>query len=66
MPQPIKGEGKDKFLQRCMADEESVGSFPDESQRYAVCTRVWETHTREALNALREVSKEKVNGFLSY
>jgi len=54
MPQPIKGEGKDKFLQRCMVDEESVNSFPDESQRYAVCTRVWETHKREALSIYKK------------
>lgn len=54
MPQPIKGEGKDKFLQRCMADEESVNSFPDESQRYAVCTRVWDTHKREALSLYKK------------
>lgn len=54
MPQPIKGEGKDKFLQRCMADEESVNSFPDESQRFAVCQRVWETHSREALSLYKK------------
>lgn len=59
MPQPIKGEGKDKFLQRCMADEESVGSFPDESQRYAVCNRVWETHKREALSLYKKSFAEK-------
>jgi hypothetical protein len=51
MPQPIKGEKKDTFIQRCMSDEESVGAFPDESQRYAVCNRVWETHAREAMTA---------------
>ncbi len=50
MPQPIKGEKKDTFIQRCMADEESVNSFPKEDQRYAVCQRVWETHAREALS----------------
>ena len=54
MPQPIKGEGKDKFLQRCMADEESVNSFPDENQRYAVCNRVWDTHKREALSLYKK------------
>jgi hypothetical protein len=42
-----------------MADEKSVGSFPDESQRYAVCTRVWETHTREALNRYVKSLKKK-------
>ena len=50
MPQPIKGEKKDTFIQRCMSDEESVNSFPSEDQRFAVCNRVWETHTREALS----------------
>ena len=59
MPQPIKGEGKDKFLQRCMADEESVGAFPDESQRYAVCNRVWDTHKREALSLYKNSFAEK-------
>lgn len=59
MPQPIKGEGKDKFLQRCMADEESVGAFPDESQRYAVCNRVWDTHKREALSLYKNSNKKK-------
>ena len=59
MPQPIKGEGKDKFLQRCIADEESVKSFPDESQRYAVCQRVWETHKREALSLYKKSFAEK-------
>lgn len=59
MPQPIKGEGKDKFLQRCMADEESVGAFPDETQRYAVCNRVWDTHKREALSLYKKSFAEK-------
>jgi hypothetical protein len=59
MPQPIKGEGKDKFLQRCMADEESVNSFPDKFQRYAVCNRVWETHKREALSLYKKSFAEK-------
>lgn len=59
MPQPIKGEGKEKFIERCMADEKSVGSFPDESQLYAVCTRVWDTHKREALNRYVNSLKKK-------
>jgi hypothetical protein len=51
MPQPIKGEKKETYIARCMADEESVNSFPKEDQRYAVCNRVWETHAREAMTA---------------
>lgn len=59
MPQPIKGEGKEKYIARCMAAEESVNSFPDESQRYAVCNRVWETHKREALTQYVNSLKKK-------
>jgi len=43
-----------------MSDEESVGAFPDESQRYAVCNRVWETHTREAMKAYVKSLKNEV------
>jgi hypothetical protein len=60
MPQPIKGEKKDTFIQRCMSDEESVGAFPDESQRIAVCNRVWETHAREAMKAYVKSLKNEV------
>jgi hypothetical protein len=60
MPQPIKGEKKDTFIKRCMGDEESVGAFPDESQRYAVCNRVWETHAREAMKAYVKSLKNEV------
>jgi hypothetical protein len=42
-----------------MADEESVGAFPEESQRYAVCNRVWETHKREALSRYVKSLKKK-------
>lgn len=50
MPQPVKGEQKQTFLNRCMSDLESIDSHPDEKQRYAVCTHTWETHSREALS----------------
>lgn len=50
MPQPVKGEQKDSFLVRCMADVESIDSHPNEKQRYAVCIHTWETHSREALS----------------
>jgi hypothetical protein len=59
MPQPIKGEGKEKYLERCMAAEESVNSFPDKFERYAVCNRVWETHKREALTQYVKSLKKK-------
>tara|TARA_R110000868_G_scaffold158694_1_gene387039 strand:+ start:117 stop:296 length:180 start_codon:yes stop_codon:yes gene_type:complete len=59
MSQPIKGEKKDTFLDRCMIEQERVDSFPDESQRYAVCQRVWETHAREAMTKYVNSLKKK-------
>jgi hypothetical protein len=57
MPQPIKGEKKETFLARCIADEESVNAFPDKFQRYAVCVHTWETHSREALSIYKDTFK---------
>lgn len=41
MPKPTPSETHDDFLTRCMGDEESKTSFPDEAQRYAVCESKW-------------------------
>ena len=41
MPKPNPNETHDDFITRCMSDEESKSSFPDESQRYAVCESKW-------------------------
>lgn len=41
-----------------MSEQERADSFPDESQRYAVCQRVWETHTREALSLYKKSFNE--------
>ena len=46
-----------------MIEQERVDSFPDESQRYAVCQRVWETHAREALSLYK---KSFVNQKISF
>jgi hypothetical protein len=59
MPQPVKGEQKQTFLNRCMSDLESIDSHPDEKQRYAVCIHTWETHSREALSIYKKTLKEK-------
>lgn len=37
MPKPRKGESEQKFISRCMADEEARRSFPDRAQRFAFC-----------------------------
>ena len=62
MPQPIKGEKKQTFLDRCMTDLESIDTHPNEKQRYAVCVHTWETHSREALsNYKKTFAKQKVS-----
>lgn len=41
VPAPGQGETKDQYISRCMGNEEMVDSFPDESQRAAVCETRW-------------------------
>ena len=41
VPKPGQSEGKDDFVDRCMADSEMSDSFPDSSQRAAVCNSAW-------------------------
>jgi hypothetical protein len=38
---PTASESEDQFIGRCMSEEKD--SFPDESQRYAVCKSKWDT-----------------------
>jgi hypothetical protein len=59
MPQPVKGEKKQTFLDRCMLDLESIDTHPNEKQRYAVCIHKWETHSREALSNYKKTFKKK-------
>jgi len=60
---PIKvnsGETHDEFIGRCMSEESS--SFPDESQRYAVCESYWR---KQEISKLR-TSQEKFTAKLKY
>jgi hypothetical protein len=41
MPSPRKDEIQDKFINRCMSDEEAKRSFPDGKQRVAFCHSQW-------------------------
>ena len=40
-PNPKGKEGKDGFLQKCMADAVMNKEFSDSKQRYAVCQSKW-------------------------
>jgi len=41
MPTPSSNETHEEWIKRCMGDSESVSSYPDEAQRYAVCESKW-------------------------
>ena len=41
MPHPRPGESQKDFMGRCMGSAEARGSFPDASQRAAVCHSFW-------------------------
>lgn len=42
LPSPVRGQTKDKFIQRCMSDNTMRSEYPDSKQRYAVCNSKWE------------------------
>lgn len=41
MPKPRKGEKKQDFISRCMGDDESKKTFPNQKQRAAFCYSQW-------------------------
>lgn len=58
MPQPSANENKEEFISRCMGDEEAVNDFPDEAQRFAVCSSKWEESKMTALSKFRKAFAE--------
>ena len=48
MPSPHKDEDKVAFISRCMSDNESSKSFPDQGQRAAFCHSKWENKSKGA------------------
>jgi HK97 family phage prohead protease len=42
MPEPRARETEDEWIARCMSDQESIDTHPDEDQRFAVCMSKWE------------------------
>lgn len=56
---PIKvnpSETHDDFISRCMSEEST--SFPDESQRYAVCESYWKEERMSRFNQLKGMIKK--------
>ena len=61
MPNPRNNETHDDFLTRCMGDEESKTSFPDESQRYAVCESKWTESKMSVIERYRQAFASKIS-----
>lgn len=40
LPSRRKGENKKKFRQRCMGDKKAREEFPNQGQRFQVCSRL--------------------------
>jgi hypothetical protein len=58
--QPGKSENEQEFIGRCMSEESE--SFPDESQRYAVCQSKWD---RDNMSKIKNTS-EKVMARIAF
>ena len=61
MPNPRNNETHDDFITRCMSDEESKSSFPDESQRYAVCESKWSESKMSVIERYRQAFASKIS-----
>jgi hypothetical protein len=57
---PTSAESEDQFIGRCMSEENE--SFPDETQRYAVCKSKWD---RDNMSKITNTS-EKVMAAVAY
>jgi len=61
MPKPNQSETHDDFITRCMSDEESKSSFPDESQRYAVCESKWSETRMNIIERYKQAFASKIS-----
>jgi len=42
IPTPKKDETPEEFMQRCMSDEIMVDEYPDQKQRYGICSMTYD------------------------
>lgn len=47
LPKPRAGEGRDRFLDRCMDDAQARTDFPERDQRFAVCNSQWRKRNKD-------------------
>lgn len=55
IPKPTQGESKDEFITRCMGDDLMVKEYPNQDQRYRLCTISFSNH----IKAKREIANDK-------
>lgn len=53
LPKPGEIEPREEFVDRCMGDATANEEFPEESQRAAVCNRLWAVRASLSLDALK-------------
>ena len=63
MPKPLPSEPHDKYISRCMSDDETLSKFPDEEQRYAVCESMWDERELSALSKYRQAFAESYTDY---
>lgn len=51
IPKPTPTEDVDKFIDRCMSDENMNTDYPDEKQRYAICLVTYEKQAQKNILA---------------
>lgn len=61
MPDPVAGENRGEFLDRCMGDDEAVSDFPNADQRFAFCVSKWEGK-QESYKPTTEMAEEAQRG----
>ena len=53
MPTPNPKETHNDYITRCMSDQESTDTYPNEEQRYAVCESKWQESKMSAMAKYR-------------
>ena len=41
IPQPRPTETREQFINRCVSDNTMVEEYPNNAQRFAICSSVW-------------------------
>jgi len=59
IPNPKKGENRQKFIGRCMGNSVMLKEFPDQKQRAAVCVKQWDKSEEEVWKKIKALQNWK-------